>query len=175
MEVRYTVTLEDFVALNLYLTRKSGAGRARYLLIWLGVPTLCAAGAVRVLELGREPLAFGLALLAAVCLFTFPLAYKVGLARNVRAFVKSLGGRGIIGERALVLSDDYLVAISETFRTEVRWENLSGVDVVGDATYVFVSGISALILPRRGCDSDAEYEAARDFALQKFAARPPHA
>ena len=83
--------------------------------------------------------------------------------------MKKLGGRGIIGERGLSLSEELLVAVSETFRTEVRWENMTGVEVVGDTTYIFISGISALILPRHGFDSDAEYEAVRDFALRKLA------
>jgi hypothetical protein len=175
VEVRYTVTLEDFVAFNLYISRKAGVGRPGYLMIWLGFPLLCAAGAALLLQRENGPLTLGLALglggVAAVWPFTFPSSYRSALARNARAFVKNLGGRGIIGARALIFSEERLVAISETFRTEARWENMTGVDVVGDYTYIFIAGISALILPRHGCDSDAEYEAARDFALRKLTGR----
>jgi hypothetical protein len=171
VEVRYTVTLEDFVALNLYLTRKSGVGRAGYLTVWLGLPLLCMVGAAQVLQHDNQPMAFGLMAVAVFTLVIFPSSYRAALARNARAFVKKLGGRGIIGERTLILSEESLVAISETFRTEARWENMTGVDVVGDYTYIFIAGISALILPRHGCDSDEEYDAARDFALRKLADR----
>ena len=171
MQVRYTVSLDDFVALNLYLTRKSGAGRPGFLMVWLGLPILCATGAVWLLELGREMVAIWLLGVAVFWLLMIPSRFREGQARGIRAFVKKLGGRGIIGERGLSLSEELLVAVSETFRTEVRWENMTGVDVVGDTTYIFISGISALILPRHGFDSDAEYEAVRDFALRKLAGR----
>lgn len=168
MQVRYTVSLADFVAYNLYLNRKSGAGRPGYLVIWLGPPILCAAGAVRALQHDHEIAACWLLGVAIFWLVMIPSRYREGQARSIRAFVKKLGGRGIIGERGLSLSEEMLVAVSETFRTEVRWENMTGVEVVGDCTYIFISGISALILPRHGFDSDAEYEAVRDFALRKL-------
>jgi hypothetical protein len=175
VEVRYTVTLDDFVAFNLYITHKSGVGRAGYLVFWLGFPFLCVAFAVLLLKLEPTALTVGLALGlcagAVVWPFTFPRSFRSAQARNTRAFVERLGGRGIIGERLLSLSEEKLVAVSETFRTEVRWENLTGVEEVGDYTYIFLAGISALILPRHGCDSDEEYEAARDFALRKLAGR----
>jgi hypothetical protein len=36
MEIRYTLTLKDLIALNVHLTRKSGLGRVRYLVGWFG-------------------------------------------------------------------------------------------------------------------------------------------
>jgi hypothetical protein len=63
---------------------------------------------------------------------------------------------------------DTLVEITEIGRTEVRWENMKGVDDAGDRTYIFVTGMLASILPRRGFDSDEEYFAARDFAMRKL-------
>jgi hypothetical protein len=171
MKVRYTVTLDDLVALNLYLNKKSGAGRGAYLVTWLGLPIICALGAVQVLQLDHIPFAFFLGILALFWLLVFPFRYRAALARGVRAFVTNLGGRGIIGERSLIFSEELLVALSETVRTEVRWENMTSVDVVGEYTYIFLTGITALVLPRHGFDSDAEYEAARAYALRKLDGR----
>jgi hypothetical protein len=171
MHVRYTVTLNDFVVFNLYITRKSGVGRSAYFILWLGLPILFALGALQAVQFSREIAALAFVILAVFWLCFFPFRYRDALARNARTFVKKLGGRGIIGERGLILSEELLVAISETFRTEARWENMTGVDVVGEYTYIFLTGISALILPRRGFDSDSEYEAVRDFVLRKLARR----
>ena len=66
MQVRYTVTLADLVAYDLYFNRKSGVGRPGYLIIWLGPPILCAAGAVRALQHDHEPAAM---LFAAIAVF----------------------------------------------------------------------------------------------------------
>jgi hypothetical protein len=171
MEVRYTLKLKDFVAMNLYLTRKSGAGRTRYLVAWLGPVTLFVAGAAWLLVQGHEVAACAPAIFAVFWLLTIPPRYRAGLERNVRTFVKRLGARGVLGERALILSEELLVVVTETYHTEVRWENLQGIEVVGDYTYIFIAGISAVILPRHGCASDEEYEATRDFALRKLADR----
>jgi hypothetical protein len=119
----------------------------------------------------HTPVAVFLVIVGAFWLFTFPSSYRKGIARNTRAFVNKLGGRGIIGERSLILREELLVAISETFRTEVRWEHVQSVEEVGDYTYIFISGISAVILPRCGFDSDAEYQLARDFAVRKLDGR----
>lgn len=171
MHVRYTVTLDDFVVFNLYITRKSGAGRPGFLIVWLVPPALGLAATVWLLLFDHLPLAIGLAGISLFWLVFLPLRYRDALASNARTFVKKLGGRGILGERGLILTEEMLVAVSESFRTEVRWENMTGVDVVGECTYIFITGISALLIPRHGFDSDAEYEAVRDFALRKLAGR----
>lgn len=170
MEVRYTLTLKDFVAFNLYITKKSGAGRAGYLIMWLGPVVLGTAAAALLLLQGHEVAACAPAICATVWLLTIPSRYQAGLERNVRTFVKNLGGRGVLGKRALILSEELLIVVTETYHTEVRWENLQGIDVVGDYTYLFIAGISAVILPRHGCASEEGYEAGRDFALRKVGA-----
>lgn len=173
MKVRYTVTLNDFVAWNLHVTKKSGVGRTAHLVTWLALPMFFAWLAIQLLQDENKPAALVLVVLALFWLAVFPSIHQALLARNVRTFVKKLGGRGIIGERTLILSEELLVVISETFRTEVRWENLTGVEVVGDYTYIFLSGISALIVPRHGFESEAEYEGTRDFALRKLEGHVP--
>jgi hypothetical protein len=166
--VHFTLTLDDIVVFNLHLLRKSGVGRTAFLMVWLGLPALCAAlVALKLLsdDVGAAAL-FGT--LGVVILVAFPFWFRSAQARNVRALVTKLGGRGIIGDHTLVLSDDKLVEISEAIRTEVRWTNLTEVEEVGEHTYLFIAGISAVVLPRRGFDSEAEYEAARDFSMRKL-------
>jgi hypothetical protein len=173
VKVRYTVTLDDFVAYHLHMTKKSGAARTGYLMVWLGFPLICALVAVWALQPDFVPVAFVLVVVAVFWLFAFPGLHRSAIARNVRSFVKNLGARGVICERTLILSEDRLVSISETFRIEVLWGNMTGVDVVGECTYLFISGIFAVILPRHGFDSDSEYEAVRDFALRKLDGQNP--
>lgn len=172
MEVSFTVTVDDFVAFNWHVLRKSGAGRTAYLFGWLGLPLLLALLAALLVADGEaESVACGMMLGfgAVVFLLAYPRVYRSTVEGNVRTFVKRLGARGIVGDATLIFSEDRLVAITELARTEVRWENLSGVETVGDHTYIFLTGMSGWILPRNGCDSDEEYEAACDFVLRKTA------
>ncbi len=76
--------------------------------------------------------------------------------------------RGMIGPITLILSEDRLVEITETTRSEMRWEDMKGLDVSVDYTFIFVTGLSAAIVPRLGFDSDNEYEAVRDYAIARL-------
>ena len=77
MNVRYTVTLDDFVALNLYLTRKSGGDRPGFLMAWIGLPALGAVGAVRFWQLGDEVVAIWLLGMAVFWVVVIPSRYRV--------------------------------------------------------------------------------------------------
>ena len=174
MEVRFTVTLEDYIAFNLHTVRKAGSGRTAYLAMWLGIPVIFVALAVSMwpFESGAAVLlAIGHAFVAVLFLCIYPALARAAVERNVRAQAKKMDTRGIVGEITLIFSEESLVEITEAARTEVRWEHMKCVDVVGDYTYIFVTGVSASILPRHGFDSAAEYESARDFALRKLAER----
>ena len=168
MEVRFTVTLEDYIAFNLHSARKSGIGRAGYLFAWFWFPLVFASSAVWVWLLGHALLACGLVAVAIFVLAMFPAYHGATVARYTRAIVRRTGGRGIIGEHALIFSEETLVAINEVGRTVLRWENLTGVDVVGDRTFIWFCGLWR-ILPRAGFDRDEQYESARDFALRMWA------
>jgi hypothetical protein len=84
---------------------------------------------------------------------------------------KGLGTRGTLGRITLILTAESLVEITETTRTEVRWKDIAGVDEVGEYTFIFITGLSAVTLPRHGCDTDDDYRAARDFALAQVVQR----
>jgi hypothetical protein len=175
VEVRYTVTLDDYVAFQLYFTRKAGVGRGAYLFLWFVVPAACALGALALLADNVNEFSLVVAGCLALVGFGFaiiyPRMYWALLDHLTRAYALKMDTLGITGECVMILSEEGLVEISETTRTEVRWRYIRSVDVVGDYTFVFITGVSAWILPRQGFESDAEYEAARDFALRKLAAR----
>lgn len=168
MEVRYVMTLDDFVAFNLHAARKSG--RAGYFILWFGPAAVAALGAIWALQSGVWMLACLLIGMGGAWLFTFPSRYREGVALNIRAAAKRMGERGAVGERMMVLSEETLVLVTETFRLETQWGNVAGVDVVDDYTYVFVSGLLGLIVPRYGFESDAVYETVRNFILRKTGA-----
>ena len=171
MEVRYTLTLDEYIEFAVYAYRKSGVGRASYLLVWLIVPVLCTGVALGLWQSfdSAKPIAIGLALAAGVFLIIYPFLYRATIKRNLRAYAEQAGTHGVTGPVTLVLSEDSLTEITETGRSEVKWADMAGIEVVGERTYIYASGTSASVLPRSGFATAVEYEAVRDFALRKLA------
>jgi hypothetical protein len=173
VEVRYTLTLDEYVECAVHAYRKAGVGRASYLLLWFIVPVLCTGGAMGLWQYGgaMRPIAIGLALAAGVFLVVYPFLHRAAIRRNLRACAERAGTHGVTGPITLILSEDALTEITETGRSEVKWADMAGIEVVGDRTYIYASGASAAVIPRSGFATGAEYEAVRDFALRKLADR----
>lgn len=171
MEVRYTLTLAEYVECAFHAYRKARVGRASYVLVWLIVPILCSGVAMGMWQYGgaMRPVAIGLALAAAAFLIVYPFLHRAAIRRNLRACAEQAGTQGVTGPITLVLSEESLTEITETGRSEVKWAEMKGIEVVGERTYIYASGTSASVLPRSGFATAAEYEAVRDFALRKLA------
>ncbi len=169
MEVAYTTTLDDYVAFCMHMYRKSKAARGSFLLAWLILPAACLATAVAVVY-GDGPIgqAAYWAGIAAIWVAVYPWFHRRLVARHVRNFAKGLGVRGVIGPIRLILTDTSVVEITELTRTEARWQDLAGIDVLDDYTFVLITGMSAAIIPRHGFEREADYDRVRDFALARL-------
>jgi hypothetical protein len=103
----------------------------------------------------------------AVYAIVYPFVHRVWIASAVRAYTQDLGSRGIIGRITLVLEEDTLTERTELVQTVARWRDMKGVEVVGDCTYIYVTGMLAAIIPRHGFERPEDYEAVREFAVAK--------
>jgi hypothetical protein len=169
MQVSYTTTVEDFVFFSRYCAKKSATLWAMFLFGWLAVPIIAVGAAVGVAMIdGLWPISIVIVISGLLFALIYPPIYRAWYDRTIRAYVREKGTRGMIGPITLILSDDRLVEITETTRSEVRWEDMKGIDVVDDYTFIFVTGLTAAIIPRHGFEFGEDYEAVRDFARSKL-------
>jgi hypothetical protein len=173
VEVWYTLTLDEYVEFNLYAYRRSGADRRVRLLMWVILPLVITVSAVAVM-MSEEADAVGttirtMVLFAAAAVY--PFVHRAMIRRHVRAYANKLGTQGVTGPVKLILSEESLTEITEAARSEYRWADMKEIAEVSDRTYIFVTGLSAAILPRSGFENDKDYEAVRDFAMRKLADR----
>lgn len=94
--------------------------------------------------------------------------YRRGSERSIRRYFREQGTRGVVGRITLVLTDEKLTYRTETVESVARWGDMKGVEVVGECTYIWVSGLQAAIIPRHGFEREEDYVAVRDFALAKL-------
>ena len=167
MEVSYTTTIDDYVAYSMHALKRSPSMKWRLALGWVLIPLGCWVGAA-LLASGDPALAAGLAAGGAACAVIAPPVQRASIASAVRAYAHDLGTRGVIGRITLVLEDDTLTERTESVQSVARWRDMQGVEVVGDCTYIHVTGLLAAIVPRRGFERPEDYEAVRDFAVAKL-------
>ncbi|MDZ4685408.1 MAG: YcxB family protein [Planctomycetaceae bacterium] len=164
MEVAYTTTLEDFVAYNLYLYRKAQLVRKPFIVVLSGLFAF-----VGILGLiAAKNWAWRAYAVVALLFAFYPLIHPYWLAHQIRALVKKRGVEGLLGPTRLILTEESLMEITEAGKTERWWHNMSGIEEVGDRTFISITGLSAVILPKHGFEREEDYQRARDFALSRF-------
>jgi hypothetical protein len=135
MEVKYVVSMDDFVAFNRHVFAKSSATWMSYVVGWMSVPLLCLLLAgVLISFADLHWLAIVLVVVGILAAAVYPLVYSYHIDYTVRALATQAGTRGLLGPMRLLLTDDSLAEISEAAKVEVRWESLQNVEVVGERT-----------------------------------------
>jgi hypothetical protein len=167
MEVTYTTTLDDYIAWNMHMFKRSSSMRRRYLLGWATIPIGCATMAIVLAELALLPaIAFGL--IGVLHAVLYPFLYRYQVESAIEAYANEHSSRGVIGRTTLILTEDTLTEQTASVRSVVRWQDMKGVEEVGDCTYIYITGLLAAIVPRRGFERAEDYEALRDFAIAKL-------
>jgi hypothetical protein len=167
MEVSYTTTLDDYVAYSLHTLKRSPSMKLRFALAWALLPIGCWFGAALLVG-SNSPAAAMLAAGGAAYAIIYPFVHWAWTASAVRAYAQDLGARGVIGRITLILADDTLTERTESVQSVACWRDMKGVEVIGDCTYIYVTGLLAAIIPRHGFERPEDYEAVRDFAVAKL-------
>lgn len=172
MEVSYSLTPDDLVALNLHLMRRSPSYRRRFVIGWVLVPTAFVLAALAASVADAHPAYVVCPLLGAVLLTTlYPFLYRWNVRRQVRAYGREATARGALGRTTLVLTDDTLTVRTKAAETVARWEAMRGVTEDADYIYIHLSAVSVATVPRRDLDGE-QYAAVRDFARAKLRTFP---
>jgi hypothetical protein len=167
VEVNYTTTLDDYVAFNLHTLKRSPSMKWRFGIGWVLLPLGCWMAAAQSASSNPE-LAVVLATGGLVYAIAYPFVYRAWVGRAIRAYAQDLGDRGVIGRITLVLTEESLTERTEAVQSVARWRDMKGVAVVGDCTYIYVTGLLTAIIPRHGFEREEDYEAVREFAVAKL-------
>jgi len=170
MQVTYTTTLDDYVAFNRHSARKSPVVKANFFLGWFVVPAIAGAVGLALAQVENlRPVALFVVVGGLFYAVSYPLVSHWWFDWYIRSYAQGLGTRGMLGRTTLILTAESLVEITETTRSEVRWKDIKGVEETGDYLFILVTGVSAAIVPRHGCEEADDFDAVREFALAQVA------
>ncbi len=176
MEFTYKIALEDLVAFNRFLLDRSSLMRVAFFTAWLVVPFLCLISFLALVAIdGYSNVTLFLALVGGLFLVVFPLLFPLIhgplISFYLRLYMSSLDLRGMVGAATLIFTDESVLEVTERTRSEYPWKSILSVETTDDHAFLFVTGISALVLPRKGFADESQFYTARDFALSRFKAQ----
>ena len=167
MEVSYTTTLDDYVAYSLHTLKRSSSMKWRIGMCWALPPLACLIASV--LLVGSDPIVpVMVAAGGAAYAIIYPFAHRAWVGQAIRAYAQDLGAQGVIGRITLILTNESMTERTETVQSVARWQDMKGMEVVGDCTYIYVTGLLTAIIPRHGFERKEDYDAVLQFAVQKL-------
>jgi hypothetical protein len=169
MKIRYTNTIEDFVAFNWYHVRHSPTSRRSIALGTWGVPAAALFAGATSAVVEESPLALlPTAVFALLWAVTFPLVFPLGLKRQVRRMYRLGQNRGALGPRELELAGDRLVERTPYGEQSVLLPAVEKVVPTDNYTFIYISAVAAHVIPRDAV-TEGDYSAFVDLVDRQSA------
>lgn len=153
MELNYKLTEEDYLDFNLFHAKNSPAVQKQVTMQRIFVPVLyivLAFLAFMFLDMPSFLVLFVLFLIMGISWVIFYPAYFYRLIkRNATKMMREGKNEGVLGAHTMIFTEDGLREISPNSEMSVSW---SGIENFGDGPagfYLYNSGLSALIIPKR--------------------------
>jgi len=162
MDVVYHTTAQDYVEFCRHSHRTSPWGRTLLVSKWMTFPIIVALLLFLWYHSALGSL-LGIKVLA-LALLTCPFLHGAMQSYAAKSQLKEDGGRGIVGEIRLILTDDMLTEVTEVTTSAARWTDIHRIDSVRGYTFIYVTPMAAAILPCRGFPSPELYEQTVEFA-----------
>ena len=158
--VRFDFTESDFIGFNLYHHRHSPSTRAiqvRFVVFILAIGL--AALVYKLIRPEAPDVLWSVPLGCGIGAALFPFSFRRSLRRNVLAMLKEGRNRGLLGTKEVTLTPAEIRSTGAMGMTTTAWPAVERVVVDGDVLYLYISSVSAVVVPRRAFAQDADFEA----------------
>lgn len=174
MTVEFEQSLDDILALQYYLQRQLASQQpGRWVYYFYGALEVLFVGLTIGLALTPDLSSLALAPLMGCILIGLCIALTAGLPhlnrwlvrRSVLKLVNPGRNLNLVGLRRMTISPEFLISASPITQTISRWVGVEKVLVEDDCLFIFVTTVSAFVLPRRAFNSEQhfrEYAAAAE-------------
>jgi hypothetical protein len=150
LAVSYDVGLDDEIAFAVFHHSDSPLLKRRRRLLRVGMAALLAIIAATVAGLARAPV---LGLVGLGFAFAFWLIFPKRYERGLRDSVAKTYGEGrnldVLGPTRLELDEEFLTETTPTRAVRTRWEAVERCVDTADHIFVYVTGNTAVIIPKR--------------------------
>jgi hypothetical protein len=167
MTTEYEITRDDLSAFSLYHHLHSPTARRQYLRSWFIPALMLLFACLGIWYLAdRErgtPLRTFLDLLplfsvVPLYLLCFPWAYRRRIRKIIAGMASEGHNRGLFSRRRVAISPEGITDASDLRQSSTAWRAVERIAMNGDYAFVYVSALSAIIVPQRAFASPTGFE-----------------
>ena len=149
MKLRYTVAMDDVLALNHYFYRHSSTIRRTRLMLVIGLPGFLMACEVYQGVRGGSWTPHVIMLVLCVLLIPFLNWYFArGMRRTAQRIYREYPTKGLIGEHELAIDETGVTERTEMGEQMTRWAGVGRVETTPEYAFIFVGPAMAHVVPR---------------------------
>lgn len=153
MEIRYTITEEDYIQFNLYHIEESASLRKQFQMLRLYLPLLMAVVIFLVgTQVLKQPALYWVvvAVLYAVGWFViYPRLYKKSIRKNVVKMAREGDNTSVFGDKTLEIAGDKITISGQDTTEIIDKTAIKEIKQKNDLLILYNSSVSAHIIPTR--------------------------
>ena len=165
LSVGYDVFLEDLIQSSLWYTRRSPVYRRNFYRGWLGMTFVLLAlfsfPLPILASLNRWDYLYLIAIgwLGALVFFIiYPLRYQAILERNIRQQLNQGSNAAVCGPWRIVIQPERFSTFAPLVDSHYRWQAIDKIERTPGYLLVYITSLSAVVIPARAFHSTAEME-----------------
>lgn len=152
MEIRYSLTEEDYLNFNMFHVKNSKTAKRALNMQRFLMPIIFIVLSYVLSKVGNMSF-FGLLiafLIVSILWITFyPKYFYSYVFRNTKKMIKEGKNDGLLGEHHMVLSEEGIIDLTSNGETKVIWSGIQTLSEDKYNIYLYNSSVSAYILPKR--------------------------
>jgi len=162
MEVEFDLTLEDLVAFNEYHCAHSPTIQAQFRRGWWSFPVMVIIGWLVLAAYSGQFAQFASdhwfwLLSVPFWLFWFPWRWHGHQRKNALGLLNEGENVGVIGRQRITITPEAVMQSNAYREVRTRWEVVEKIVRTDHHVFIYVSALSAHILPRRAFLTDGEF------------------
>lgn len=169
MEIRFEVTEEDYIRFNIYHAKSSKAHKKTYNMLKYWTPILC--GAVIFIvgpNLYKQPkIYWGIIAILFIVIWIkrFPKVYERLIRKSVKNMLKDGDNSSVICKNTMIINENNIEVNSEHSSEITSKEGIKDVKVYDDMILIYLSGLSAHIVPTRYLTKETKDELLQELSF----------
>lgn len=155
-KITYTLEFEDWVAFNQHHNQNWPYARRVRWLIRILLSLVFVILALLYLVLGDMILFFFFVLMALVWFFGLPWLFDFSIRQRLKKLIA--GGKNMwLGRHEMTISPDMFSSKNDTGEGKYNWQTVEKIDVTKDYIFIYVTPVSALIIPGRSFKGEISF------------------
>lgn len=152
MELIFELTEEDYINYNLDHSKKSPSMKKSILIQRIMGPVIFVIAPFVIIQFSEIPLWYWLMIfgLSSIAWFVYYPKYTMWeIKRRVKKMLEEGNNENLFNQRKLLLTDEGITETSSIGASNISWDKIESLEETEDYLYIYISSVSAHIVPKR--------------------------